>query len=92
MLISHILDLDGYEGAVFKSLRENLSGLVGVNVGLDDLVVLNENKRIADAEQEVAQNLGRTVVLAVDDKLCVSTSPIRSTDGSTQQKAFRISQ
>ena len=70
MLLAHVFDLNGQQRTEFQTLLERLVRLVGVNVYLDDIIILDNNQRIADFVQDRAQtgNIAR-LVLAGCDKL-----------------------
>ena len=70
VLLAHVFDLNGQQRTEFQTLLERLVRLVGVNVYLDDIIILDNNQRIADFVQDRAQtgNIAR-LVLAGCDKL-----------------------
>ena len=69
MLVAHVFDLDGLQRAVAQRLGQRPSGGVGVDVDLDDVVVLHQHQGIADAVEECAQQLGGALPLPRDDEL-----------------------
>ena len=48
MLLLHVLNLDGKELAVGKTLLENNVGSLGVNVNLDDFLIVDNYYAVAD--------------------------------------------
>ena len=69
MLQAHILHLHGDEGAIFNGLVEGPAGVVGVDVNLDNLVVVHQYQAVANGGQEVPQLLRVVLVLPGDDEL-----------------------
>ena len=57
VLLAHVLNLDGEQLAELQTCFERLVRAVGVYVNLDDIVVINNNKAVADAVEERAQAL-----------------------------------
>ena len=63
MLIAHILDLHGLKRAVGDGLLQHFAGVVGMDVDLDDLVVVHQHQGVAQCGEEAPQGL--RVLLAV---------------------------
>ena len=70
MLLTHVFDFNGQQRTEFQALLERLVRLVGVNVYLDDIIILDNNQRIADLVQDGAQTSDiACLVLAGCDEL-----------------------
>ena len=69
VLQAHVLDLDGDEGAVVDGLVQCLAGVVGVDMDLDDLLVVHQHQAVAQGVQEGPEGLHIHVVLPLDDEL-----------------------
>ena len=66
---SHVFNLGGHERAIRQRLFKNGAGMVRMDVHLDDLVVRDEHKAVAEIGEEGTQQLRILVVLSRDDKL-----------------------
>ena len=44
MLLTHVLDFNGQQRTEFQALLERLVRLVGVNVYLDDIIILDNHQ------------------------------------------------
>ena len=69
VLQAHILHLHGDEGAVVNGLAQSLAGVIGVDMNLDDLIVVHQHQAVAQLAQEGTKLLGILVVLPADDEL-----------------------
>ena len=49
MLILHVLDLNGEKRAVTDRLLKHLTGIVGMDVKLDEVLGINEHDAVTDA-------------------------------------------
>ena len=68
MLQAHILNLHGNEGAVLNGLVKCFTGIVGVDVHLDNLIVVHQNQTVAQTGQERAKRFWIIVILPGNDK------------------------
>ena len=57
VLIAHILDLHGLKRAVGDGLLQHFAGMVGMDVDLDDLVVVHQHQGVAQGIEEAPQGL-----------------------------------
>ena len=57
MLIFHIFDLNGYEGAEGRTELENETGMVGMDVKLDDVLGINEYDAVAKLLDSFGEDL-----------------------------------
>ena len=69
VLVAHILDLHGLERAVAQRFGQRAARRVRVDMDLDDIVVLHEHERVAEALEEAAQQLGIALLFTRDDEL-----------------------
>ena len=69
VLLDHVLHLDGDELAVFQRLAQSQVGLVGVDVDLDDLVILHHHHAVADGGQKLPQVIGVLGIFPGADEL-----------------------
>ena len=69
MLLTHVFDFNGQQRTEFQALLERLVRLVGVNVYLDDIIILDNNQRIADLVQDGAQTERHCVPLSLRDAM-----------------------
>ena len=69
MLQAHILDFYGDKGAVFQGLLQRRTGVIGMHMDLDDLIIVHQHQTVAQFGQERTQLLRVLVVLPGDDEL-----------------------
>ena len=69
MLQAHIFNLHGNEGAIVNGLVKGFAGVVGVDVNLDDLIVVHQHQAVTQAAEEFPQLLRVVFVLPGDDEL-----------------------
>ena len=84
MLLTHVLDFNGQQRTEFQALLERLVRLVGVNVYLDDIIILDNNQRIADFVQNGAQtsNIACLVLAGCDELGAVGEGDVLVVDRS----------
>ena len=58
MLFPHIFDLDLGQSAVLQSILQGITGVVGVYMALDDVVIVHHHSTVANALQVGAQSQG----------------------------------
>ena len=69
VLQTHVLDLRGDERAILQSCLQSQSGIVGMDMDLDDLIVVHQNQAVAQGCQISTQFLGVLVVFTGHDEL-----------------------
>ena len=57
VLAAHVLDLHGLKGAVGQGLLQHLAGVVGVDVDLDDLVIVHQHQGVPQGAEEAPEGL-----------------------------------
>ena len=84
MLLAHVFDLNGQQRTEFQAFLERLVRLVGVNVYLDDIIILDNNQRIADFVQNGAQtsNISCLVLAGCDELGAVGEGDVLVVDRS----------
>ena len=84
VLLAHVFDLNGQQRTEFQTLLERLVRLVGVNVYLDDIIILDNNQRIADFVQDRAQtsNIACLVLAGCDELGAVGEGDVLVVDRS----------
>ena len=84
MLLAHVLDFNGQQRTEFQALLERLVRLVGVNVYLDDIIILDNHQRIADLVQDGAQtsNISCLVLAGCDELGAVGEGDVLVVDRS----------
>ena len=91
MLLTHVFDFNGQQRTEFQALLERLVRLVGVNVYLDDIIILDNNQRIADLVQDGAQTSDiACLVLAGCDELGEMCIRDRSRSTRAWSRRFRM--
>ena len=70
MLQTHVLNFYGDKGAVGQGLLQGRGGVVGVDVDLDDLVVIHQHQAVAQLLEEGPQFLRVPSGLPGDDEFC----------------------
>ena len=61
VLLLHVLDLDHLQSAVLDGLGQHHTGIVGVDMHLDDLLVVHEDHAVAQGGDELLEGLGGTL-------------------------------
>lgn len=84
VLLTHVFDFNGQQRTEFQALLERLVRLVGVNVYLDDIIILDNNQRIADFVQNGAQtsNISCLVLAGCDELGAVGEGDVFVVDRS----------
>ncbi len=87
VLYPHILHLDGFELAVFHTLRQSLARVVGVDMDLDDLLIVYHHHTVADGFEIGAQQKRIAVVpfITCNDELgavCKGDVRLKGTGGA----------
>ncbi|MPN37466.1 hypothetical protein SDC9_184985 [bioreactor metagenome] len=69
VLLAHVFDLHGEQRAVGEGLLQHLAGVVGVDMNLDDFVVIHQYQAVPQSVQEAPQKLGVLFGVPRADKL-----------------------
>ena len=70
VLLTHVLNLDRQQGTELQALFQCLVGLIGVYMDLYDVIIFDDNERVANLAQQRTHttNIAR-LILALCDKL-----------------------